>query len=104
QLARLNNTAGGSISQTSLHSKEVKGAIKRIAELPSNTLGGAPSYMFIIDGDPHTFVVSRDTYIRIPLVREGDQVTFTFLETNSAETAVDTFKCEALDAKVEQKK
>ncbi len=103
QLARLNNGADGSISQTALHSKEIRGAIKRIAELPSNQLGGSPSYMFIIEGDAHTFVVSRDQYIRIPLVREGDQVVFTFLETNSAETAVDSFKCDALDGKIEKK-
>jgi hypothetical protein len=98
QLARSGN-GSESISQTARQSKEITGRVKRIAVLPSSQLGGAPTYMFIIEGDAHTFLVTRDTYLRVPLVREGDEVTFTYLDTDSAETAVTSFSCRALDGK-----
>lgn len=98
QLAR-KGQGSGSISQTANQSKEITARIKRIAELPSTSLGGTATYQFVIDGDDHTFVVSKDTYLRIALVKEGDEVTFTYLETNSSETAVNTFKCTFLDTK-----
>lgn len=87
----------GSISQVANQSKEITARIKRIAEMPSTSLGGSPTYQFVIEGDSHTFVVSKDTYLRIGLVEKGDEVSFTYLETNSPETAVNAFKCKNLD-------
>lgn len=95
QLAR-KGANGESISQTSRQSKEITGKIVRIAQLPSTQLGGAPTYMFIIEGNSHTFLVTRDTYMRIPLVKEGDEVTFKYLDTGGEETAVNAFDCKAL--------
>ncbi len=95
QLAR-KGANGESISQTSRQSKSITGKIIRIAQLPSTQLGGAPTYMFIIEGEPHTFLVTRDTYMRIPLVKEGDEVTFKYLDTGGEETAVNEFDCKAL--------
>lgn len=104
QLARIGQSGGSeSISQTSRQSKEITGIIQRIAVLPSSQLSGTPTYMFIIQGDSHTYLVTRDSYLRMPLVKEGDEVTFTYLDTNTAETAVNTFSCKALDAKAEVK-
>ncbi len=97
QLAR-RGQGNGSISQTANQSKEITARIKRIAELPSTSLGATPTYQFVIEGDDHTFVVSKDAYLRIALVEKGDEVTFTYLETNSPETAVNTFKCKGLDS------
>lgn len=97
QLARRSDGAGDGISQFAKESKEVTGRIVRIAPLPSTQLGGSPTYMFIVDTDNHTFVISRDTYMRIPLVKEGDVVSFKYLETDSSETAVNHFRCRALD-------
>lgn len=105
QLAR-RGAGGESISQTAQQSKEISGKIKRIALLPTSGLGGTPTYMFVLAGDNRIYVVTRDTYPLIPLVKEGDEVTFTFLDTHSSESAVNTFKCKALDAnapEVEQK-
>lgn len=96
QLAR-RGQSGESISQTAQQSKEITGRVKRIAVLPSSQLGGSPTYMFIVEGDPQTYLVTRETYLRIPLVKEGDEVTFTYLDTNSSESAVNTFRCKALD-------
>ncbi|MBI2862576.1 MAG: hypothetical protein HYX89_07135, partial [Chloroflexi bacterium] len=96
QLARSGN-GNESISGAAKASKQIAGHIKRIAALPSSQLGGTPTYMFIIAGDERTYLVTRDTYLRIPLVKEGDEVTFTYLDTASAETAVNTFGCKTLD-------
>lgn len=96
QLARRGGT-DESISQHATQSKEITGKIVRIAQLPSAQLGGTPTYMFIIEGESHTFLVTRDAYLRIPLVQEGDEVTFTYLDTGGEETAVNTFHCKELD-------
>ncbi len=96
QLAR-RGQGGESISQTAKQSMEITGKIIRIAQLPSSQLGGAPTYMFIIEGQKHTFLVTRDAYLRIPLVKEGDEVSFTYLDTGGEETAVNTFRCPELD-------
>jgi len=98
QLARSGN-GNESISQTAKQGKEITGRVLRIAPLPSAQLSGTPTYMFIIEGSERTFLVTRDTYLRIPLVHEGDEVTFTYLDTASAETPVTTFACKGLDAK-----
>lgn len=98
QLARRGAGSDESISQTVQQSKEITGRIQRIAPLPTSGLGGSPTYMFVLAGDSRTYVVTRDAYARIPLVKEGDEVSFTYLDTNTSETAVNTFKCKALDA------
>jgi hypothetical protein len=96
QLAR-RRQGDESISQNAKQSKEITGKIVRIAQLPSAQLGGTPTYMFIIEGEKHTFLVTRDAYLRIPLVKEGDEVRFTYLDTGGEETAVNTFHCLELD-------
>lgn len=97
QLAQ-RNAGGESISQTANQSKEMTGKIQRVALLPSNQVGAEPTYMFVIAGNKRIFLVSRGTYPRMPLVKEGDEVTFTYLDTGSTETAVNSLKCAALDA------
>lgn len=101
QLAR-RGQGGESISQTAKQSKEITGKIVRIAQLPSAQLGGAPTYMFIIEGERHTFLVTRDAYLRIPLVKDGDLVSFTYLDTGGEETAVNTFHCPELDKRASE--
>ncbi|MBC7996783.1 MAG: YIP1 family protein [Leptolyngbya sp.] len=96
QLAHTNN-GGTSISQTMKQSKVITGKIKRIALLPSSLNGGSPTYLFVLAGDSRIYLVSRDSYPRIPLVEKGDAVVFTFLDTKSQETAVNTFSCKSLD-------
>lgn len=95
QLAR-SGEGDGHISGTVNQSKQITGRILRIAPLPTGQLGGAATYVFVIEGDRHTFVVTRDNFNRIPLVKEGDEVTFTYLDTGDDETAVNTFDCKAL--------
>jgi len=86
------------VSQFAKQSQEITGKIVRIAQLPSAQLGGSPTYMFIIEGQSHTFLITRDAYLRIPLVKEGDEVTFTYIDTGGEETAVNSFRCKVLDA------
>ncbi len=95
QLAR-NGQGDDHISQTANQSKQITGKILRIAPLPTGQLAGAATYVFVIEGDRHTFVVTRDNFNRIPLVKEGDEVTFTYLDTGDDETAVNSFDCKAL--------
>lgn len=102
QLARTKR-GGESISQTVQQSKEITGNVQRIALLPSSNNGGSPTYMFVLEGDSRIYLVSRDSYARIPLVKDGDEVVFTFLDTNSQETAVNTFHCKTLDGKLPAK-
>lgn len=96
QLAHTNSSSA-SISQTMKQSKAITGKIKRISLLPSSLNGGSPTYLFVLAGDPRIYLVSRDSYSRIPLVEKGDEVVFTFLDTKSQETAVNTFSCKSLD-------
>jgi len=95
QLARTDG-GGDHVSQTANQSKQITGRILRIAPLPTGQLAGAATYVFVIEGDRHTFVVTRDNFNRIPLVQQGDEVTFTYLDTGDDETAVNTFDCKAL--------
>ncbi|CAN5527216.1 hypothetical protein BH10CYA1_BH10CYA1_32480 [soil metagenome] len=94
QLAGKSN-GDSSVSQTVNQSKEITGKIKRIGALPIAT--SVPTYMFVIYGDEHTFILTRDTYSRVPLLREGDEVTFTFMDTKNTEEAVGTFHCPSLE-------
>lgn len=100
QLAQ-RNARGESVSTTATASTEVTGKIKRIALLPSSQIGGEPTYMFVITGNSaeakRIFLVTRNTYPRVPLLKEGDEVKFSYLDTGSTETAVNALSCTALD-------
>lgn len=86
---------GGNISRTANQSKEITATIKRIALLPSTQ--GTPTYQFKVEGDRHTFLLTREVYRDAALLKEGDSITFTYIDTNAPEVPVNSFKCQALD-------
>lgn len=86
---------GGNVSRIARQSKEITAKVLRIAALPSAT--GSPTYQFKVVGDKHTFLLTREVYRDVALVREGDTVTFTYIDTDAAEVPVNAFKCPQLD-------
>ncbi len=88
---------GNTISRTVTAGKAVNGKISRIAYLPNNLT--TPTYVFMLEGDSSSYVITRDTYKLIPLVRDGDLVTFRYLESPGADRAVAVFGCKQIDRK-----
>lgn len=82
--------SGQLISRTADESKPEVATIGRIAPLPGND---QPTYVFVVDGDPHTYRITMDAFPRIPLVKAGDLVSFTHMKSSEDEQAVSTFNC-----------
>jgi hypothetical protein len=82
--------SGQLLSKTAKESKLITATIGRIAPLPS---ADTATYLFAISGDSNTYRITRDTFSRIPLIREGDEVTFSYMDTNEDEEAVGSFLC-----------
>ena len=89
--------AGGNISQAAEKSHQINGVIKAIAYLPINQ--NLPTYLFMIEGDNRTFILTRETYAKAPLVEKGQHVTFTYLDTGSDELATGNFSATELEVK-----
>lgn len=93
QLA-MRRKSGQLVSKTADVSKQLRARVGRIAPLPSTSLtNSAPTYLFAIDGESRTFRIGRDTYSRIPLVKEGDEIEFNFFDTSEEEESVISFQC-----------
>jgi hypothetical protein len=93
QLGARRAGGNGKISQTAKPAPSITAKVVRIASLPSTV----PTYLFKVEGDSHTFTVTRSTYKDIPFIKEGDVVTFTYLDTEDSEVPVTTFSCPAVD-------
>lgn len=95
QLASMNDSGTRDINKRS-DIKSLSGRIHRIGAIPGNTQTPT-SWVFMLEGDTRTFTIGRDTYSKIPMIKEGDRVNFTYLEIAGDELAVSTFSCDALD-------
>ncbi|MBY0359645.1 MAG: hypothetical protein K2W82_16690 [Candidatus Obscuribacterales bacterium] len=89
------HTGGGNISQTAELSKEISGKVISIAALPSNS--GASTWLFKVEGQSRSFTITRDVYSDIPLVKEGHEVKFTYIDTHTHDVPVNSFKCPFFD-------
>lgn len=89
QLATKRNK-GEIVSRSADKTTEVTATIGRINHLQAVD---PLAYMFVVPGDAHVYRVTPDTFLRIPLVKEGDLVKFSYLDTSETEVAVSTFDC-----------
>lgn len=69
---------GGPVSSQGDPSKEIHGKIARVSW---TVINGSPTYFFSIVGDKHTYTASLKANGSLPLVRDGDEVTFSYLDT-----------------------
>jgi len=83
------------VSRVAKPGNEKKGKIARIAYLPGNQ--STPTYVFMLDGDSSSYVVTRETYKLIPLLEKGDDVEFRYIEAPGADMAVSELTCKDLD-------
>lgn len=81
---------GQLVDRNAAPSKFITATIGRIGLLPG---AETATYLFTIAGDKNTYRVTRDTFSRIPLIREGDVVKFSYMETSEDEEAVGSFQC-----------
>ena len=82
--------SGQIVSTAAKASKFITATIGRIAALPGSEV---PTYLFVVPGDKNTYRVTRETFSRIPLIKEGDVVKFSYMDTNEEEEAVGSFSC-----------
>lgn len=100
QLAVKGTGGEASISKTAENSKSVEGKVFRIAALAGNINQTATTYTFMVEGDANVYNITRDTYNKVMLVKEGDHVKFTYLDIQGAELAVSSFACKEIDGNV----
>lgn len=86
----------GNVSKTATPSKEVTAKVIRITALPVSN-GSQATWQFKVEGMSQSFLVLRDVYGDIGMVKEGDVITFTFVDTNEHEVSVSSFRCPFLD-------
>ncbi len=94
QLAR-QKAHSGSISRTS-EAKKISGKIIGFGVIPGN-MQQANIWILQVDGDARIFSVTRDSYAKIAMVREGDNVVISYLEVGGSDLAVSEIKVERLD-------
>lgn len=94
QLARQRN-GSGHISRGS-EAKELTGKVIGFGVIPG-TMQQPNTWIIQVEGDARVFSVSRDSYAKIAMVREGDNVAITYLEVGGNELAVSAVKVERLD-------
>lgn len=102
QMARQRN-GQGQISRGS-ETKERTGKIVGFGVIPGN-MQQPNTWILQIEGDARIFSVTRDSYAKIAMVHEGDNVTISYMEIEGNELAVSAVRVERLDgplpAKVE---
>jgi hypothetical protein len=94
QLARQRN-GQGHVSRAS-ETKELQGKIIGFGIVPGN-MQQPNTWIIQVDGDARIFSVTRDSYAKIAMVKEGDNIAITYLEVGGAELAVSGVKVERLD-------
>ncbi|MCC6977494.1 MAG: TIGR04086 family membrane protein [Candidatus Melainabacteria bacterium] len=94
QLARL-RAGHGQVSRVS-ETKELTGTIVGFGTIPGN-MQQPNTWVIQVEGDARIFAVTRDSYAKIPMVREGDKIAITYLEVGGNELAVSAVKVERLD-------
>lgn len=94
QLAR-QRAGQGQISRAS-ETKQLTGTIVGFGTIPGN-MQQPNTWVIQVEGDARIFAVTRDSYAKIPMVREGDKIAITYLEVGGTELAVSAVKVERLD-------
>ncbi len=94
QLARQRN-GHGQISRGS-ETKELTGKIIGFGMVPGN-MQQPNTWIIQVEGDARIFSVTRDSYAKIAMVKEGDNIAISYLEVGGAELAVSAVKVERLD-------
>ena len=94
QLARQQGNHGN-ISRTSV-AKELRGKVVGFGVIPGN-MQQPNTWILQLENDARIFSVTRDSYAKIAMVHEGDNVAISFMEIDGAELAVTTVKVERLD-------
>lgn len=94
QLARQRN-GQGHISRGS-ETKELTGKIIGFGMVPGN-MQQPNTWIIQVEGDARIFSVTRDSYAKIAMVKEGDNIAISYLEVGGAELAVSAVKVERLD-------
>ncbi len=94
QLAR-NQAGHGNISRTS-DAKELRGKVIGFGTIPGS-MQQPNTWILQVEGDSRIFSVTRDSYAKIAMVHEGDNVAITYLEVGGNELAVSSIKVERLD-------
>jgi hypothetical protein len=94
QLAR-QRSGSGHISRGS-EAKEITGKVIGFGVIPG-TMQQPNTWIIQVEGDARVFSVSRDSYAKIAMVREGDNIAITYLEVGGNELAVSGLKVERLD-------
>jgi len=94
QLARQRG-GHGQINRAS-ETKELTGTVVGYGVIPGN-MQQPNTWVIQVEGDARVFSVTRDSYGKIPMVREGDRVAITYLEVGGNELAVSSVKVERLD-------
>jgi len=85
----------GTISQTS-NEKQLVGKIIGFGVIPGS-MQQPNTWILQVEGDSRIFSVTRDSYAKIAMVHEGDNISISYLEVEGAELAVSTIKVERLD-------
>lgn len=95
QLARQQGNHGN-ISRSS-EVKEVRGKVVGFGIVPGN-MQQPNTWTIQVEGEPaRIFSVTRDSYAKIQMVHEGDNVVITYIEVDGAELAASSVKVERLD-------
>ena len=94
QLAR-QRSGSGHISRGS-EAKELVGKVIGFGVIPGS-MQQPNTWIIQVEGDARIFSVTRDSYAKIAMVREGDKVSITYLEVGGNELAVSAVKVERLD-------
>lgn len=95
QLAR-KNTGLGNVAQQS-QSKSISGKVLGFGMVPGSTQ--TPNvWTILIEGDSRVFTVTRETYAKAPMVKEGDIITISYLDLEGGtELAVSSMTDTRLD-------
>lgn len=81
--------------------KKLKGKIIGFGVVPGNTQQ-PNAWVIQVEGDSRIFSVRQDSYAKIPMVREGDEITINYLEVDGADLAVSSMTVERLDGKASE--
>ncbi|MGH2551199.1 MAG: hypothetical protein ACRDHN_17575, partial [Thermomicrobiales bacterium] len=95
QLAR-KRTGLGNVAQQS-QAKSISGKVLGFGIVPGSTQ--SPNvWTILLEGDSRIFTVTRDTYAKIPMIKEGDTITISYLDLEGGtELAVSSMSDTRLD-------
>lgn len=84
-----NGANSGQVAQSGSPSKTVTAKVSRISW---NVVGTTTTYYLLLDGDNHLFTATMTVNSALPVMKEGDTVTVSFLDTHQQTEPLQTLK------------